>query len=205
MFQLFETINITDNSIINPELHLTRVHRSSSALWGESAAARIENLFSFLEVNDLKWLELISQYKLKIIYDSKNVEYEITKYVRRKIDEVFLIENNEISYPHKFTDRAEFEKMRMGITKSNPNKNFELLIVKNGLITDSTFSNLVFQKGDLLVTPDDCLLEGTKRSLYLKKGLIRASRIKAEDLNNFESVHFINSMNNLGDLQYFFN
>ncbi len=54
----------------------------------------------------------------------------------------------------------------------------DIIITKNGNITDSSFSNLVFESSDgALFTPETYLLEGgTKRKFLLKNGIIREKK-----------------------------
>lgn len=75
----------------------------------------------------------------------------------------------------------------------------DIIIVKNGLVTDASSSNLVFVRDGNFVTPADCLLPGTKRQLLLDKGMIRQEKVRVEDIWHYDSVLFINAMIDIED------
>jgi 4-amino-4-deoxychorismate lyase len=75
----------------------------------------------------------------------------------------------------------------------------EILIVKNGLVTDTSFSNIVFYDGSDWITPDPPLLKGTKRTRYLRDGEIRTMKIRSSDISHFEKARLINAMLDLDD------
>jgi len=49
------------------------------------------------------------------------------------------------------------------------------------------------------VTPDSCLLKGTRRSLLLDKGLIREERVTVSDIKKFTEARLINAMIDIDD------
>jgi len=75
----------------------------------------------------------------------------------------------------------------------------EILVVKNGMITDTSFSNIIFLKKGTWYTPEYPLLPGTRRADYLQKNQIFPQVIKPEDLGQYEEARLINSMRSLED------
>jgi 4-amino-4-deoxychorismate lyase len=73
----------------------------------------------------------------------------------------------------------------------------DILVVKNGCITDSFYANVVFWNGEVWITPDTPLLPGTMRASLLRNGMIRKSRITPEDLAVYQKLKLINAMNDL--------
>ena len=72
-----------------------------------------------------------------------------------------------------------------------------VVIVKNGLIADTSFTNIVFFKSGKWYTPEIPLLAGTRRADYLKKKLILPAIIRPEDLNQYDEAKLINSMRSI--------
>ena len=70
----------------------------------------------------------------------------------------------------------------------------DIIIVKNGLVTDSFAANLLFFNGKDWVTPTTPLLKGTKRQLLLDRGIIIEKEIMEEDVFGFQKVGLINAM-----------
>ena len=64
-------------------------------------------------------------------------------------------------YSFKFSNRKAIDdllKFRNGCD--------DILIVRNGLITDTSYSNVVFRKDNMYFTPNFPLLNGTKRQNF---------------------------------------
>jgi 4-amino-4-deoxychorismate lyase len=70
----------------------------------------------------------------------------------------------------------------------------DILIVKDGYITDTSFSNIVFFDGEKWVTPARPLLRGTMRESLLKRNLIGEENITVDDLNKIKEARLINAM-----------
>ena len=77
-----------------------------------------------------------------------------------------MIENNKICYSLKLTDRSQINRL----LKQKGNYD-DILIVKNGFITDTSISNIIFYNGSKWITPAAPLLKGTCRDKLLKEGL----------------------------------
>ena len=70
----------------------------------------------------------------------------------------------------------------------------DILIVMNGLITDTSLSNLVFYNGATWVTPKKPLLKGTCRERLLEEGQITECDIHVNEINRFIGCKLINAM-----------
>ena len=110
-------------------------------------------------------------------------------YAFPEIETFELVENDDFSYDFKFADRTEFEKMKKKARAQ------EIIIVKNGQITDTSFSNLLFLKNQTWYTPKSFLLNGVQRQNLLKQGIIKETEITLQNLNEFSHFQLINSMN----------
>jgi 4-amino-4-deoxychorismate lyase len=70
----------------------------------------------------------------------------------------------------------------------------EILIIKNGFVTDTSFSNIVFFDGIKWITPSTYLLNGTQRQQLLQQGAIIEEEIRPSDLKHFRFAKLINAM-----------
>lgn len=70
----------------------------------------------------------------------------------------------------------------------------DILIVKNGFVTDSSISNIIFFDGYKWVTPDTPLLKGTMRQFLLEAAEIKEETITVQNLTTFTSFRLINAM-----------
>nr|WP_241518404.1 aminotransferase class IV [Bacteroidetes bacterium endosymbiont of Geopemphigus sp.] len=97
--------------------------------------------------------------------------------------------SDDIEYRYKLTDRSAFEKL-----KPEDTEHTEIIIVKKGFVTDTSYANLAFFNGNEWHTPAQPLLKGVQREHLLKLGMIREREIREKDLKNYKTVRLINAM-----------
>lgn len=114
----------------------------------------------------------------------------------REIRSLKLVEDNEIDYSFKSTDRAPLN--RLTARKGDCD---EVLIVKKGLLTDTSFTNVAVFDGERWLTPRHPLLLGTKRASLLERQVIKEADISVETLMNAQKVSLINAMIDLGEIE----
>lgn len=187
MCLLFETIKLKDGVFFNLHLHQKRMNDARKKLLGLSEDILLEEHLT-PPVSVGKGI-----YKCRIDYAENIKKINFDKYNYRKIEFLKLVECNDISYQYKFCDRRKFEELKNDIGVD------EILIVKNGFISDTSFSNIIFFDGNKWLTPDTPLLKGVKRQELLEKGLISEQEIRPTDLINFSKARLINAMLDLGD------
>lgn len=141
-----------------------------------------------------KWLDdaPLSEERIKarVVYDADGVcETTFQTYKRREIQWLRMVEDNNISYTFKSTDRHELDRLlalRDGCD--------EVLIVKNGLITDTSFTNVAFFDGHKWLTPAQPLLNGTMRQWLLQRGELTEAQITPASLASFQRIMLFNAM-----------
>ena len=132
--------------------------------------------------------------KCRLVYGRDIEAVEFSRYSFRRINNLALVKGDELDYAHKSIDRRALTDLVAAAEAD------EVLIVKNGLITDTSFSNVVFEDGrGRLTTPRRPLLAGVKRETLLRRGLIREAEISPADLPGFRAVYLINAMIDLED------
>lgn len=183
MSLLFESIRIENGIIYHLELHQKRIERSLIKL-GSSNPIDLKQFNPTLDIPEK------GIHKLRISYDLMGIqEHQIIPYILRTVKSVELMECNEIVYDLKFEDRLLINQL----TKNS--KADEIIIVKNGMITDASISNILFSSNDQWFTPDTPLLEGTARAHLIETGAIRSIPISLKDLKHFDSFCFVNALN----------
>ncbi len=138
-------------------------------------------------------------YKCRIIYGKEVGELIYEPYAPRRIRQYYLVVcPNDLDYSYKYVNRNFFDEARK---KLSPDEDF--IYVHNGLITDTSYANLVFTDEKNYFTPSTPLLQGTRRALYLKEGRINEIEIKVSDLTKFRSFFIINAMLGIGETPVF--
>jgi len=98
------------------------------------------------------------------------------------------------AYAYKFADRSALNSLLR--QKGNCD---EILICRDGFITDTSYSNVVFQEGSRFYTPRSYLLNGTKRQQLLRSGVISEREISTASLGEYDRVYLINAMLDIED------
>jgi 4-amino-4-deoxychorismate lyase len=181
MSQFFETIKLLDGKLHLLDLHSKRLNATREAFFENVKPLDLE-----------KHLELPCSYasglyKVKLVYSKYLESMDIEEYHIKDHKVVALVEDSSVNYKYKFLDRGVLTKdLREGID--------DVIFVKNGELTDATYSNLALFDGQDWFSPQSCLLEGVKRTALLNEGKIRLKPILAEDLSSFQKIAFINAM-----------
>ncbi len=174
--QLLETIKIEDGEIKNLYWHNKRCNSSRFKLFNEKKELKLEK-----HINPPKK----GLYRCRILY-AKDIELiEYIPYTYRTIDSLKVIQS-DIEYSHKYANREELDRLRGDYN--------EVIIEKDGLITDTTIANIAFYNGLNWITPKKPLLKGTMRENLLHKNLLTLKDIRKEELVNFSHFALMNAM-----------
>ncbi len=172
--QFFETIKIYEGKIYNIAYHQERFEKTS-----------------LLHVNLKNYItpSKTGLYRCKIIYDMKEIiSVEYFPYKKKKIRSIAFVECNDIQYRRKYLDRSRFDALIDQVESD------EILIIKNGLITDTSIANVAFYDGKKWITPKSFLLEGTTRKRYLQQGVLEERELSLQNLESFSKIAFLNAM-----------
>ena len=133
--------------------------------------------------------------KCRIVYNEK--EYAVTQsdYVNPVIDALKIVTDDSISYPFKASHRDQLTHAYQQRESAA-----DIIIIKEGKVTDSYFANLAFFDGRRWWTPDQPLLKGTKRAFLLNQGVINEKKIGLTEIKNFKKISLINAMLDLNEI-----
>ncbi len=182
MFPLLESIRIENGETQLFSLHQRRMQKSLQSMGKHMN-------FSLSECVSLHKFDKHNIYKLRVAYNHTHFQSEIIKYYPKIIKSVQLVEDNNIKYDLKYSNRAIIEKLYQ--KKQNAD---EIIIVKNGEITDSSFTNIIFFDGKEWHTPKAPLLKGVMREHLLSQEKIKERNIKTQELTLYKYFMFINAL-----------
>ncbi|NQU80155.1 MAG: aminotransferase class IV, partial [Bacteroidetes bacterium] len=128
-------------------------------------------------------------YKCRVIYNLEITKVEFLPYKQPEITTLKLITCKNLDYKYKFENRQAITKLLELKGRCD-----DILILKNDLITDTSFCNIIFYDENNWITPSKPLLKGIQREYLLEKGMISEASIKAGDIYNFNSFKLINAM-----------
>jgi 4-amino-4-deoxychorismate lyase len=187
MSRLVESIKILNGRIYNLAAHQARFDRSRFACFG------CTDHISLREKITTEDIPAKGLFKCRVLYNAEVESVSFSPYHYPDIRTLKIVRTPEIEYDYKWAERPGLDALfRQKVTAD------EIIIIKNGLVTDAYYYNLIFEKNGALFTPDTPLLHGTKRERLLATGQIRTARIAEQDIVTFEKIHLINAMTDLG-------
>jgi len=183
MCQLVESIKLKDGAIQNLEYHQMRMNRSMDELIPKGEKINLATVISIPE-NFASGI-----FKVRVLYGNSLQKIEIEPYTFRTIQSLKVVHHESIDYHLKYTDRQILQKLFAQRENSD-----DIIIVKNGLATDSFAANLLFFDGETWVTPNSPLLKGTKRQFLIDQGIIFEKKIRVEDIRSYQKIGLVNAM-----------
>lgn len=183
MYPLFESIKIVDGQFVNLEWHQRRVDKSRLELFGGNKPLDLD---AELEIPNEHSKGVV---KCRVSYGKTMGPVDFASYFKREMKALQLVNCTPFDYSLKYEDRSKLERLYQ--LRGNCD---EVLIAINGLITDTSYSNVVFFDGSQWLTPQKPLLKGTQRACLLSAGIIKEKNINVSDLPGFAKLVLINAM-----------
>ena len=182
MSRWIETICVVDGVLLHLADHQERMDRTLEELCGIPNKIRIEDV-----------LQVPSGFqsgrvKCRVVYHEEIVDISWQTYRIKPLSSIGLVRADHMDYSWKYEDRKEFDRLRELAGTD------DIIVVKDGLITDSSYANLIFRQNGNWFTPSTPLLPGTQRHRLIEYGQIQVREIKPQDLETYEAFKYINAM-----------
>lgn len=184
MCRFIETIRIEQGVPQNPEYHQERVNRTVARFFGPDAVP--PPLVELIRIPKDKKTGIL---KCRVTYGKQIEKTAFETYLPHPLTSLRIVHDNDIDYDFKYADRSRLNQL----LKQKENCD-DILIVKNGLVTETSYCNILFYDGRNWVTPATPLLKGTCRARLLEKGIITEEIIRPADLDKFQKFMLINAM-----------
>lgn len=185
--QFVETIKIKNGNAMALPYHQERMKRTMQHFFPGKNIPCLEEVIA--STHDMDF------YKARVIYGEKGIEdIQYALYSMKEIHTLKIVRDDDIDYSFKSTDRTDLNWL--AATKGNCD---EIIIIKNGLVTDTSFTNIAIYKDGKWLTPKHPLLLGTKRAALLENGIIQEADITVDDLMKAEKVSLFNAMIDFGE------
>jgi 4-amino-4-deoxychorismate lyase len=171
----FETIKCEDFGIFNLPYHKKRIAKTISCNF---------NLEEYI------YPPTHQLTKCKLIYDEDGiVNIEYSPYHKKNISSFALVSDNKVNYDLKKVNRKQIDDLF-----AKKALNDEIIIIKNGLLTDTSIANIAVFYNDKWITPKYPLLCGTTRERYLQEGLLHEENITLSMLKKSTKIGLLNAM-----------
>jgi len=176
---LLETIKIEDGKIHNLDYHQDRCNQSRQTLFQSTDTLELSSIINAPKTG---------LYRCRILYGETLHSIDYIPYIPKKIETLKIV-SSDIEYSFKYANRDALN----ALLESNKDVD-EVIIEKDGYLTDTTISNIAFFDGKQWITPKKPLLEGTMRAKLINEGFLQTKDIKREDLPRYSQVALMNAM-----------
>jgi 4-amino-4-deoxychorismate lyase len=125
------------------------------------------------------------------VWYRKQIEaIELVPYSIRPVRALQMVHiNDTFLYDHKYADREKLQALFAARTFGD-----DILLVRNGLLTDTSYANVALFDGSNWYTPLQPLLAGTARARLLHEEYLKEADIHLDDLSAFQQIRLINAM-----------
>ena len=178
-----ETLRIQDGHPCHLDDHTDRMRRTAQH-FGFTAPTLPHDIEARLPA-DLR----TGTIRCRVLYDHTLREITFTPYRKRLIERLIAVDAGVMDYAFKYADRSPLARPQIPLAETD-----ELLFVRDGDVTDTSYTNLILRRGDELVTPDTFLLDGTGRRRVLRTGRVRTARVRLSDLPAYDELLLVNAM-----------
>lgn len=189
MSLLLESLRLERQQLPARRYHWQRMERSATAVYGKALQWSPETWAQQWLSDNAPADEQV--YKLRLCYDADGLhEVSCQPYHRREIRYLQLIDlPRDFDYVHKYAQRTYFEQITASLTPFT-----EALFLRNGYLTDTSYTNIALSRAGGWYTPTHPLLGGTQRAYLLEKKIIQILNIHQEDMCKFEYIMLFNAL-----------
>jgi len=190
MCRFVESIQLKNGEFKRLKYHQERILKAMSDYFPA------EKVFDLLEALSLTSFPTEGLYKCRLVYDSMIRKIEFIPYKRPEIKTLRLVETKMESVPYKKEDRS-----LLNAAFASRGDCDDVLLLKNGYLTDTSFANIALFDGVNWYTPRIPLIYGVNRTQLIEHGILIEKDITSCDLVNFIRVSLFNAMNEFGSIE----
>ena len=183
MCRLFETIRIENGQPRHLQWHEIRIKQARRELWGVPEGLGLEKIIK------VPAEFTVGTVRCNVIYDKEYTDITYKIHEKRPVSNLKLIYPDSFDYHVKYFDRTALEALFAQRGECD-----DIIIIKDGFITDTSVSNLIFYDGFRWYTPSHPLLEGTCRARLIAGEKIIPLDIRPEDLQKYQGCKLISAM-----------
>jgi len=178
-----ETIAVENRQLKNLKYHEARLNKTRNELWGYRDKWNLSEMIVIPDsiTNDLHKCRLAYGYEIDAI------KWE--PYSLRTINKIRRVYHDSVDYSFKYDKREELNTLFAERKDAD-----DILIIKQGMVTDSFYCNVAFLDGEKWYTPDTFLLPGTQRAFLLDSGIIEEAVISENDIGKYSHIKLFNAM-----------
>ncbi|WP_439556383.1 hypothetical protein [Dyadobacter sp.] len=178
-----ETIRVENRQLKNLGYHEARLNKTRQELWGYT------DQWNLAELLEIPGFVSDEKHKCRLAYSKEidNIKWEL--HTLRTVKSIRRVYRDTVDYSYKYDKREELNTLFEQREESD-----EILIIKNGWVTDAYYYNVAFGDGKDWFTPTTYLLPGTQRAFLLDQGIIQEREISETDIFSYNTVKLFNAL-----------
>lgn len=189
MYPFIETIRIEQGQALNLAHHDRRLNDTRAHFWPGSHTLHLADYLAPPSGEGIL--------KARVAYGATGIgPISYTPYTLRPVRSLALVADDNIDYTYKSADRRCLEQLF-----SQRGACDDILIVRQGLLTDTSIANIALTDGTRWYTPAHPLLPGTRRAALLAQGILHPRMLTPRDLSAFSAIRLFNALIGWGELE----
>jgi len=190
MYPFLETIQLRDGMFCRLPFHQSRMNRALQANYPHAEMIGLEA--NLLEQDFPKQ----GLYKCRVVYDKEIQTIEFLPYKSPAIRTLKVVSIDIPSLFYKSTYRIPFQDAYAQRGECD-----DVLMVKCGLLTDTSYCNIALWNGTEWITPRQPLVYGVNRASLLEDGLLLEQDISVNNLIHYSRIRLFNALNEFGSIE----
>lgn len=188
MSRFIESVKLQDGRFSRLEYHQRRVDDTFRLFFPAVPVLDLDQLLAGME------FPAEGLFKCRIIYDEQPRELTFSPYIMRIIRTFKLVDVDLEPAVYKAESRKEIDKVFGERGDCD-----DVLLVRRGLLTDASYSNIALFDGETWFTPRLPVIYGTQRASLIEQGFVVQKDIPAKDINQYQKIRFFNAMIEFGE------
>lgn len=189
MYPFIETLRVEEGKIFRLEYHNERMNRTRREQLGATLPLDLSDV--------LRLPDEPGRMKCRVVYDEEIREVTFSPYHLRPVSRLKLVYADEADYRYKSSDRSLLN--RLFVLRGEAD---DVLIIRRGLLTDTSICNIALWDGSRWVTPETPLLAGTHRAALLDAGEIVPAPIPVDALGRYSRIRLFNALIGFGEIDF---
>jgi len=173
----FETIKAVDGVLQYIGYHQARFDKTRQACYGSADKISLSSLL-------LPPKNLTCKVRVEYAHEVLHVDY--IPYLPRLINSFCIVESN-LNYTYKWSNREEINALLFEGYD-------DIIIVKNGLLCDTSIANVALLIDGVWMTPKTPLLKGVTRQRLIDSGFLQVRNLTEESLKKMEKFAIMNAL-----------
>ena len=190
MSLFLETIQLRDGEFCRLGFHQARMNDAFSDIYPQAESIRLK------ECLHQQSYPKQGLYKCRVVYNSTIQLIEFVPYTPPVISTLKIVETDILSFPFKSADRKAFQNVFAQRANCD-----DVLLVKDGLLTDTSYCNIALWNGENWITPLQPLVYGVNRASLLNAGVLLEENISVNEIPNYSKIRLFNAMNEFGSIE----